>query len=134
MKVNYQGLINRVNAFNEVFLIDFNSKNTKKWADYLNPITKYLYGKTFLEFISSNEVIKCGVPGILEKYFNIFAYVEKDLKSFAMNPVAEEIYNAAFEVKQYFDRYIHLNNYKVVKSFENDYGVEKIIYSINPLM
>ncbi|MGL4950413.1 MAG: hypothetical protein ACRC4M_01025 [Mycoplasma sp.] len=134
MQVKYSELIKKIKMFNEIVLMDLDCTDKRKWIDFLDPIAKYLYNRSYLEFVKENELKEISMPGALEKYFNIFSYVLKDLKIITPIETASDIYESVTEIKKYFDRYINLNNFKVLRVTEDDFGIEKVRYSINPLI
>lgn len=131
----FSELIDKINIFNEIYMLDYlNNKNDKKWKDYLNPVTHYLYNISYDELITDNPLSINSIPGLLEMYYNIFHYIIKDFESVTIFEVAKELVISINDIKVTFDKFLTLNNFRVEQISTKSFGVEKIKFNIYPLV
>ena len=116
----FDELISIIRKFNEIFILDLREKNSnlKKWKDYLDPITTSLFGLSYLEFIKENSLTIPNPPGALEKYYNVFKTIENDFKNLASLEVVNQIYCSTLDVINEFNRFLKINNFRVVNDRE----------------
>ncbi|MGL4948617.1 MAG: hypothetical protein ACRC42_04515 [Mycoplasma sp.] len=135
MKDKYLELIKCLNDFTEIVRLDKSIVGqTKKWINYIDPITIYLYKMPYLEFAEFYKLFKINGPGLLDKYYNIICYLVKDLKTLAHQRIIDDILVSAIQIKELFDNYLRENNYIVTETYEIERGYKKIKYSISPLI